>query len=83
MISGIQSGDSQRWLGLVEMVGVMEAKVVLSHLQDRIELCISDVGVGFEPASAKGQFGLGLISMRERLRLVGGHPFSRIRAVPR
>ncbi len=53
--------------------GGTEAKVVLSGLEDRIDLSISDEGVGFEPASAKGNFGLGLISMQERLRLVGGH----------
>lgn len=53
--------------------GGTEAKVVLSGLEDRIDLCISDEGIGFEPASARGNFGLGLISMQERLRLVGGH----------
>ena len=50
-----------------------EVKVELTHFDDQIDLCISDAGVGFDPAFAKGDVGLGLISMRERLRLVGGH----------
>jgi signal transduction histidine kinase len=52
--------------------GVAEAEVELSGYDDRIELCISDSGVGFSPDSAKETSGLGLISMQERLRLVGG-----------
>jgi signal transduction histidine kinase len=50
-----------------------EAKVELSGQGDGIYLCISDAGVGFNLESAKGEFGLGLISMRERLRSVGGY----------
>src|SRR6266853_252074 len=50
-----------------------EAKVELSGHGDRIDLCISDSGAGLSPQSAKGERGLGLISMRERLRLVRGH----------
>ena len=50
-----------------------EAKVELTGRDDRIDLCISDFGVGFDPKSANGNTGLGLISMRERLRLVRGH----------
>jgi signal transduction histidine kinase len=50
-----------------------EAKVELSGHGDRIDLCISDSGAGFNPEHAKAETGLGLISMRERLRLVRGH----------
>jgi PAS domain S-box-containing protein len=57
---------------VVRHSGAAEAKVELSGHDDRIDLCISDSGVGFSPESAKGNTGLGLISMRERLRLVGG-----------
>jgi len=49
-----------------------EAKVELSHRNGQIDLCVSDSGVGFDPALVKAG-GLGLVSMRERLRLVGGH----------
>lgn len=49
-----------------------EAKVELSCNGDGIELCVSDSGIGFDPESADVKGGLGLISIRERLRLVGG-----------
>jgi signal transduction histidine kinase len=50
-----------------------EAKVTMSGHEDGIDLCISDTGAGFNLESAEARGGLGLISMRERLRLVGGH----------
>jgi signal transduction histidine kinase len=52
-----------------------EAEVELSGHADEIELCISDSGRGFDVESVKraAGTGLGLISMRERLRLVRGH----------
>jgi len=52
--------------------GTSEARVELSAHGDRIDLCVSDFGAGFDPASKRGTAGLGLVSMRERLRLVGG-----------
>jgi len=52
--------------------GAVDAKVEVSGHSDRIELCISDSGTGFSPESAREETGIGLISMRERLRLVGG-----------
>lgn len=57
---------------VVKHSGAAEAKVELSGHDDGIDLCISDSGAGFSPETAKGDAGLGLISMRERLRLVGG-----------
>ncbi len=50
-----------------------EAEVNISGNADEIELCISDSGQGFDVESVKGAVGLGFVSMRERLRLVGGH----------
>jgi len=50
-----------------------EAEVELLSHSAEIELCISDSGRGFDVESARRTPGLGLISMRERLRLVGGH----------
>jgi signal transduction histidine kinase len=35
-------------------------------------LAIADSGVGFDPASAASQQGLGLVSMQERAKLVHG-----------
>ena len=57
---------------VVKHSGAAQAEVELMGHDDRIELCISDSGVGFSPESAKRTPGLGLISMQERLRLVGG-----------
>jgi signal transduction histidine kinase len=51
-----------------------EASVVnveLDRGRDEVHLTVEDDGIGFDPAN-QGQGGLGLLSMRERLRLVGG-----------
>jgi PAS domain S-box-containing protein len=53
--------------------GVEDAKVELSGHAHQIDLCVSDNGAGFTLESVKGETGLGLISMRERVLLVGGH----------
>jgi signal transduction histidine kinase len=50
-----------------------EAEVELLSHSAEIELCISDSGRGFDVEWARRAAGLGLISMRERLRLIGGH----------
>jgi PAS domain S-box-containing protein len=57
---------------VVKHSGATAAKVELSGHDDRIELCISDSGAGFSPESARTASGLGLTSMQERLRSVGG-----------
>jgi signal transduction histidine kinase len=48
------------------------AKVELSAHGEGIDLCISDSGPGFNPECVHAKGGLGLISMRERVRLIGG-----------
>jgi PAS domain S-box-containing protein len=53
--------------------GAKDSKVELSGHNNQIDLCVSDNGAGFTLESVKGETGLGLISMRERVRLVGGH----------
>ena len=58
---------------VVKHSGAEDAKVELSGHDNRIDLCVSDSGAGFTLESVKGEAGLGLISMRERVRLVGGH----------
>lgn len=50
-----------------------EARVELYGQDNCIHLCVSDPGAGFTAETAQGKGGLGLISMRERLRLIGGH----------
>ena len=47
-------------------------RVELTAEDGEVLLSITDSGVGFDPASLKRQTGFGLISMRERLRMVRG-----------
>ncbi|HJZ89648.1 MAG TPA: PAS domain S-box protein [Gemmataceae bacterium] len=55
---------------VVKHSGTDHAAVELSGTADGIRLRVSDDGIGFDPAQGNG--GLGLVSMRERLDLVGG-----------
>ena len=47
--------------------------VELVHDAGLVKLLVSDDGVGFDPGHPENPLGLGLVSMRERLRSVGGH----------
>ena len=57
---------------VIKHSGARHARVELRGRPDEISLRISDDGCGFDTGSADGKGGLGLVSMRERLRLVGG-----------
>ncbi len=61
---------------VVEHAGVMEARVRLRRLNDHVELEVSDQGAGFDPAGIVDRegppAGFGLLSIRERLVLLGG-----------
>ena len=48
------------------------ARVTVSHEGNAVVLVIGDDGRGFDPAEARRREGLGLISLDERVRLVGG-----------
>ena len=48
------------------------AEVRLEGLEHRIHLSVSDKGSGFDPTAAFGEGGIGIRSMEERVRLVGG-----------
>ena len=52
--------------------GVRAFKVELAGSETEIRLSVGDEGVGFDPERADRHLGLGLISMRERMRLVRG-----------
>ena len=52
--------------------GVNEAEVELIHTGEAIRLTVSDQGVGFAANRQRGPAGLGLVSIRERTRLVEG-----------
>jgi PAS domain S-box-containing protein len=46
--------------------------VTLSRVDHGVQLSVSDNGIGFDAATAASTGGLGLISIRERVRLAGG-----------
>jgi len=55
--------------------GCPEALVELDEMSGSLRLRISDRGTGFDPSSAEASQGLGLLSMEERLRSMGGELF--------
>lgn len=57
---------------VVRHSGVKEARLELRGTGDEVRIHVSDSGVGFDIESPRIKRGLGLLSMRERLRLVGG-----------
>lgn len=57
---------------VVKHSNAKQARVDLSSDTQAISLTIVDSGTGFEVDSDRNRYGLGLISMRERLRLVNG-----------
>jgi len=56
----------------VKHSGVQDFTVEMHGTQDGIHLTVSDSGIGFDQRNAMSHSGLGLIGMRERLRLVNG-----------
>jgi signal transduction histidine kinase len=52
--------------------GAQHFKVDLLGESNQINLTVRDPGIGFDPESAISHNGLGLISMKERLKLVEG-----------
>ena len=57
---------------IVKHSGACNATLELHGSPSEIRLRITDNGVGFRPDSASRKQGMGLLSMRERLRIVGG-----------
>src|SRR5215471_594316 len=55
--------------------GCSEALVELEDVAGSLRLRVSDRGAGFDPASPETAQGLGLLSMEERLRSIGGELF--------
>ena len=55
----------------VKHSGVRKVVVRLRGTNSELQLEVIDEGIGFDPEAIRTQ-GLGLISMRERLNLVGG-----------
>jgi PAS domain S-box-containing protein len=64
---------AQEALGnIVKHSGAKQAQVELSTTKNEILLRILDAGVGFDVGLRDSTAGIGLVGMRERLRLVGG-----------
>jgi signal transduction histidine kinase len=57
----------------VKHSGAKHVGVELNLQQNEIRLCVADNGSGFDVESQQGTKSLGLVSMRERVRLVRGH----------
>jgi signal transduction histidine kinase len=57
---------------VIKHSGAPQALVELTKTDHEVHLRVSDQGRGFDVASAVSKGGLGLLGMRERLRLVGG-----------
>ena len=57
---------------VVKHSGARRARVELSGDEGRVSLQIADEGSGFDSGMLRGKGGLGLVSMRERLLLIGG-----------
>jgi len=52
--------------------GTQRFEVSLANVSNGIELMVHDSGIGFDPEKAMSGQGLGLTSMKERLKLVDG-----------
>jgi PAS domain S-box-containing protein len=57
---------------IVRHAHTKHATVLLSATRGGLHLSIEDDGVGFDPKTVNGKARLGLVSMQERVRLVGG-----------
>jgi len=57
---------------VVKHADVTEARLRLRPVRGRLWLTISDKGKGFDPTSLADAAGLGLLSIRERVELLGG-----------
>jgi two-component system CheB/CheR fusion protein len=65
---------------VVKHAGVSEARVRVRRMGQSICLSVVDRGRGFDPHEIEGAAGFGLLSIRERVRLLGGQ--MKIRSMP-
>jgi two-component system sensor histidine kinase UhpB len=65
---------TQEALGnIAKHAGADHVRVSVARGNGNVELTVADDGRGFDLAEARGRAGLGLLSLEERARLVGGH----------
>jgi two-component system CheB/CheR fusion protein len=65
---------------VVKHAGVNEARIRVRRLGRRLYLSVVDRGCGFDPQRLEGAVGFGLLSIRERVGLLGGR--MKIKSVP-
>lgn len=65
---------------VVKHAGTGAAEVFLGRVGETLVLTVRDHGVGFEPTLSSGRYGLGLLSIHERVRVLGGDV--RVRSTP-
>jgi PAS domain S-box-containing protein len=65
---------------VVKHAGVNEARIRMRRLGPCLYLSVVDQGRGFDPEKLEGAAGFGLLSIRERVQLLGGR--MKIRSVP-
>jgi PAS domain S-box-containing protein len=65
---------------VVKHAGVSEARIRVRRLGQWIYLSVADRGRGFDPQKLEGAAGFGLLSIRERVHLLGGQ--MKIRSLP-
>jgi PAS domain S-box-containing protein len=65
---------------VIKHANVKEAQLRLCRHGERVYLSVADRGRGFDPQGSGGTGGLGLLSMRERVKLLGGR--MRIKSAP-
>lgn len=53
--------------------GAQSARVSLTKTDEGLVLLVDDAGIGFDPNDVMRKRGLGLLSMGERVKLLGGH----------
>jgi PAS domain S-box-containing protein len=69
---GIYRVAQEALRNLAKHAAVSEARVSLAGTSQEVVLRVEDRGVGFDPAAVHTRPGLGLSSMEERVRLIGG-----------
>jgi signal transduction histidine kinase len=59
---------------IIKHSGAASARIALAASTAGVRMEIEDAGRGFDPASADASPGMGLLSIRERLRILNGTP---------
>jgi two-component system, chemotaxis family, CheB/CheR fusion protein len=72
IVSGLYRIAEEGLRNVAKHAKAKHLSVALARLDHRIVLSLEDDGVGFAPEAVKGKGGLGLVSIGERTRIMGG-----------